>query len=283
VPLLQRPDARIHYEVTGEGEPVLFVMGLGADGEGWRPQVEVVAPRRRAIVIDNRGVGRSSRSHRLDYSIAAAAADAAAVLDHLGERPAHVVGISLGGAIAEVLAIERPDLVRSLVLAATFARPDPALLRRSIVVSAQIARWLLHPGAAEEGRIMRAVLRGWMPVVFSKDYVRDNYDALRAMIEGAVARGVRAEVALLQLAAVWRHDMLDRLAAVRAPALILAGDRDDVVPVTRAEELARALPHARLEVLAGGHGLNFEARAAFNEALLRFFDEVEGRGEALVA
>jgi 3-oxoadipate enol-lactonase len=277
MPFLERPDARIHFDTHGDGRPVLFVMGLGADAEGWARQVRAVAPGRRAIVLDNRGVGRSSRSRRLDYSIAATAADAVALIDHLGCGPAHVVGISLGGVVAEVMAIQFPDRVRSLVLAATFARPDPALWRGAFATSLRIARWLADPRPPhpDEGRIGRAVMRGWMPGVFSPAFARDNEAELREMVLGAVRRGVRAEVAMLQLAAVLRHDVCAALAAVHHPALVLAGSRDPMVPLARCEELARVLPRARLEVLEGGHGLNVEASEGFNRAMLAFLDDVE--------
>ena len=127
MPWIERPDGiSIHTQVTGRSDapPVLLIQGLGMNKNGWALQRIAMATKYRTIAIDNRGAGRSSIPSQ-PFTLENMADDALSVLDHYGVRDAHVVGASMGGAIAQILAVKHPTRVRSLTLACTV--PEPAL------------------------------------------------------------------------------------------------------------------------------------------------------------
>ena len=124
MPFAQINKIRIHYEIYGAGDPVLMINGLSAPGINWLNQVRDLSPHFQLITFDNRGVGESELPPAEVYPIAVMADDAAWLLQHLGVRRAHVVGASMGGAIAQELALRHADLVRNLVLACTWAKGD---------------------------------------------------------------------------------------------------------------------------------------------------------------
>jgi len=120
MPILQTKNTPLYYEITGEGSPVLFIQGVGVIGEGWRPQVNGLSRKYRTMIFDNRGIGKSQPcAARL--TIEDMAQDTMALMDEAGWKRAHVVGHSMGGLIAQQLALDHPSRVRSLSLLCTFA------------------------------------------------------------------------------------------------------------------------------------------------------------------
>jgi pimeloyl-ACP methyl ester carboxylesterase len=231
--------ARLHYESAGSGEPVLLIMGLGMSATMWWRTIPVLAERHRVIAFDNRGAGRSDCTPGL-YTVAQLAADAAAVLDAAGEASAHVYGLSLGGIVAQALALSSPDRVRSLVLGATtpggleHEAPDAdtlAFLRRRTSMPADEAAWASVPYTyARRTR--------------ERDAGRIGEDVVQRLRFPASPDGYRA-----QLAAVWGWDATKRLPDLRLPALVVHGAEDRMVPVSNGRRLADTIPGARLVVL----------------------------------
>ena len=246
----------IAYTVAGDGPPVVWLQGLNADHTAWAAQVAAFRGEFRCILLDNRDVGRSGRAVR-PYRTAAMAGDVRAVLDALGADDAHVVGLSLGGAVAQELALAWPEWVRSLTLVATFARPDARLAE-------VLEAWrLIYPklGPADFAR------QAW-PWLFTWRYFErpGNVRALRRYGEHGIAQ--EPEAFARQVEASLRHDTLDRLATLALPALVVAGAEDMLVPPHLVGQLAAAIPGARYVALPeAGHSGNLEARAAFNRTV----------------
>ncbi len=237
-------DTELYWEAAGSGEPVLLVMGLGMPATGWWRTVPVLAKDFRVISFDNRGSGRSGRP-RGPYSPAQLADDALAVLGAAGEEAAHVYGISLGGMVAQELALRAPERVRSLVLGATTAGgrehepPDDetlGFLRRRGSMPAEEGVWASIPYMYGPATLERATER----------IAEDLEQRLRFPTDRA---GYEA-----QLAAASAHDTASRLGAIEAPALVLHGTADRIVPMANGRRLAERIRTARFHELGeAGH------------------------------
>lgn len=258
--------ARLHYEVVGRGraEPVLMIQGLGTDKTGWSLQRLAFAPSFRTIALDNRGSGRSDKPEG-PYSLEQMADDAIRVLDAAGIDKAHVMGASMGGAIAQVLAITYPERVRSLVLACTACRNHPwrhellsewsalASVEGMGALSHQAARWVIGP------RSLRRIspLFGWLgPMAMSQPS-----HAFVAQVDAILAAA--------------ESDAAERLAELRVPTLVVVGNQDILTPRGDSEELAERIPGAELVVISGAaHGLMIEHWRPFNRVVGDFWRQV---------
>jgi aminoacrylate hydrolase len=167
----------IHYEVEGTGDPVMLLVGLPGVGKGWGPQISLFAEDFLTIVPDQRGGGSSSWPGD-GYTIKQHAADMAGVLRHLECGPAHLVGSSTGGAIAQVMALDQPEFVRSLTIMGSWAAPDD-FFRHQFETRKRILE--------ETG--METYINASVLFLFSPSYFRDHYDDVRQYCErGASAK-----------------------------------------------------------------------------------------------
>jgi pimeloyl-ACP methyl ester carboxylesterase len=260
MPIVRAGDADIHYEVAGEGDPILWIMGLAADSRMWLFQLPAF-PQHRNITFDNRGVGMSS-SPPGPYTMEEMATDTLAVLDAAGVEQAHVVSISMGGAIAQHLALKSPERVRSLTLTATWCRRNPYLERMS-----ELGR-LVADSIGHEALIKASMLWLFTPHLFLEN------PALIQMIEStAVQFQPPVETFDHQVAGLLEHDVRDQLSQLRVPALVMAGRRDILVPPELSEEIAAAIPGATLRIIDGGHAFNVENAAQYNAEVAAFIAE----------
>ncbi len=273
----ERDGVSLYYEQHGEtGEPVLLVMGLGGDLHFWEFQTPVFAARHRVVVYDNRGVGRSGKPKGA-YTIAMMADDAVAVLDSAGIRRAHVVGISMGGMIAQELAIRYPARVGALVLAATYARADADAHKvaeegaaRSGVQSPLV---MMRGGGGMDlsGVDIKQLYRFMMALILTPEFIARERDWLRALFQRWKDSGATIENFMSQVAAVLDHDATAGLSAVRAPTLVLTGSDDQLVPPRHSTMIHELIPHSQLITLEGGtHGFNIEMKDRFNQVVLDF-------------
>lgn len=248
----------LHYEEHGAGPPLLLIAGIPAVASDWRPVAErMAAAGRRAIAYDNRGSGASPVTPG-PYTTAQLAADAVALLDHLGIERADVFGMSLGGMIAQELAIAWPDRVDQLVLGCTHA---------GVRHAARQPRETAQAFAMETddwGQRMRALA----PCAFASGV---DPDMLERFIEKKSAdvqdpAGYRA-----QIAAALSHDALGRLGQISAPTLIITGDDDRVIPAASSDPLLVGIPNAQLVVIPGtGHLFFLEDPDRTHEVLTEF-------------
>jgi pimeloyl-ACP methyl ester carboxylesterase len=262
MPHANNGNVKIYWEEEGSGEPLLLIMGLGYTLEMWHRVRPLLAERFRVIVFDNRGVGRSDVPEP-GYSISDMARDAVAVLDAAGMESAHVLGISMGGYIAQALTIEHPERVRSLVLGCTACGGPDAVRADAEVLEALVARGAME---ADEG------IRVMIPFV---------YDSATepAAIEEDLAIRLRTYPSEKgysgQLQAILSHSTWERLGEVSVPTLVLHGQSDRLVPHANGEDVARRIPGARFVSLANASHIFFtDQPAATGAAMEEFFDEV---------
>lgn len=263
MPFTDAPGFRMHYEVSGSGDPLLLVNGLGSDLTEWLCQVPAFSARYRVIAFDNRGAGKSEVPPG-PYTTAQMADDAAALLDGLGIARAHLLGVSLGGMIAQQIALGHPGKVDRLVLACT--APGGALsVRPSPEALAAFAR---DPSADLEAQIRRTI-----PYLYTERYCREKPEEIEAFVRRRLASPADAAGAAAQLAAAVNHDAGDRLEEIAAPTLVITGTADLLVPPENSRRIAGRIPGARLLFLPGApHRLFAERAKSFNREVLSFLD-----------
>lgn len=259
-------DLDIVWDVAGptDGEPVLMINGLGSVRGSWRLQVAALAERFRVYSFDNRDVGETGPGDSpRPYGVERFAQDAAGLVETLEAGPVHVIGASMGGCIAQELAISRPELVRSLQIVCSWSRTEPwlgelLLQWRSVFSAMGPFDWA----------------RGTWVWVFTHRWFLDpeRTAALRRDAESAPFLQT-AEMFARQCDAAVAFDALDRLGSIAAPTHVIAGEEDIFTPPRYAVEIANGIRGATLTILPEvGHGMFWETPEAFNSALLSFLD-----------
>ncbi|MGI8773616.1 MAG: alpha/beta fold hydrolase [Actinomycetota bacterium] len=266
MPLAELGDIDLHYRSYGDGPAVLGVMGFGLDQRYWAGQVPAVSVGNRFITFDNRGTGRSSL--KLPESIEQMADDAVRLLDHLEIEKAVIFGASMGGTIAQRIALDHPERLGGLILAITWARPIEFMRRQH-----ELARLVISELGPE--RFAEATLL-WM---FTPRFFEMGRELIDQMMGALTAPGapemMSPEALLAQLDAFSNHDVLAELPKISAPTLVVGGHMDVMVPGLASEEIAAAIPGARLEMFDSGHGLMIEEMQRFNDLIRSFLDSLK--------
>jgi 3-oxoadipate enol-lactonase len=252
-----RDGVRLHYERHGDaGDPLLLVMGLGGPLEFWEFQTPVFSRTHRVCVYDNRGVGRSDKPAG-PYDVRTLATDAVAVMDACGFGRAHVLGLSMGGMIAQELAIRHSDRVGALALAATGAHADDEMRAR------------LDGAAGDPIDLYKAVMK----MTLSAEFATRERDWVRSIRERTLPH-VSVQGFLAQLAAIVGYDARAELGAIDAPTLVMKPAADALIPPRASDELSRLVPGAALSTFEhGSHGFNVEQADKFNRVALDFFSQ----------
>ena len=253
MPRVRVGELELFHEVDGTGEPVLLLMGLGGAHHGWDLVRPDLARRHRLVLLDNRDAGASDEA-RAAYGLGDMAADALGVMDHLGIERFHVVGASMGGAIAQHLALQAPTRVASLVLASTWGRTDAFL-------AAVLRGWRL----LAERLPGDALLAQQLPWAFTHRFFEKPPPELVAMEVPSVAAYQR------QVDACLAHDALALLPLLRTPALAVVGEEDILTPPRYGRAVAAALGRGEVALLAAtGHACFIETPKPFAQRVLAF-------------
>lgn len=252
--------AEIYYEVHGAGEPLLLVMGQGSDHHGWDLVRDDFGARHQVIVFDHRGTGQSGKPTEPPYSTRGFAADAIALLDHLGIQRAHCYGISMGGRICQWLAIEYPERVGAVVLGCT-TPGNPHGIKRPPEVDAKMANRPANPEEAMRFLAEQMVSPGWLA----------QHPEYLAQLRKRAENPIPGFAQKLHYAASEGHDSWDRLPEITAPVLVIHGTEDLINPTANAPLLADRMPGAELRLIEGGrHGFFIEFREEAGPAVLDF-------------
>jgi pimeloyl-ACP methyl ester carboxylesterase len=270
-------DVELYYEEHGSGDPLLLIMGLGADANGWMLQTPEFAKHYRTIVFDNRGVGRSAKPAG-PYTIPQMADDAVALLDHLGIERTHVCGVSMGGMISQELALRHPKRLRSLVLGCTYAQPDSGVLQNSSASASNLggaidAQGNINIDLSQLDPLM--FFQTLLPLTFNQSFIETDLARIMQLFSGSLEFGFDLNAILAQVQAAMAHDTAGRLNQIKVPTLVITGDNDMLIPSSNSDYLAQEIPAARLVKIPGGsHAFNLETPDVFNGAVLEFLRDV---------
>jgi 3-oxoadipate enol-lactonase len=263
---LTRP--RLWYRRSGQGEPLLLITGFTISAAIFDPILPLYEPHFECIVYDHRGSGRSEKPPLLT-SMAELAGDARRLLDELGIESAHVSGLSMGGMVAQEMAIRFPERVRGLMLGCSTSGGPRAVLptvKELGTLGVSTVKALREPG------------RPWLSAaLFSEEFRREQPDRVRELLRYFAKHRAPAYGALAHLMASVYHDTTSRLPQIEAPTLVMHGEKDRMAPLTNARMIAERIPDAELAVVPGaGHAYGLERPELSRDLVLDWLDR---RGE----
>jgi pimeloyl-ACP methyl ester carboxylesterase len=256
MPLARLNDINISYQVEGQGEPLVMIMGFTAGRIGWMPQIRFFKKYYRVITFDNRGAGKSDKPPG-PYSTRMMADDTVKLIDLLGIETAHIMGLSMGGMIAQELSINYPQRVMKLVLACTYARQDET-----------------SGDTLEQAKFLQLTpekkVSAMIGLAFNKPLYRFTFGLLARVqtrfreASGRVGIEEQSEACL-------KHNTLERLSSITAPTLVIVGTGDRIIKPVSSEVIAGKIPNAKLVRVEGAsHYFSFEMKNVFNREVLNF-------------
>ena len=252
---------RIYYEQHGQGEPLLLIRGLGSTCEGFKEQIVGLAPQFKVIAFDNRCVGRSDQPQRT-FTIADMADDTAALLDAIEVGSAHVFGVSLGGMVAQELALRHPHKVRRLVLACTHAGPRTAV---------RSPNWAVSIFNESRDLPREKALKYSIPILFARKTVEEDPRLVEEALAVMASNNQPKSSYLLQLGAVMQHDTYERLPQISHTTLVMTGTEDVLIDPANSRLIAGRIPGAQLvEFPETGHVFFTEKADEVNRTLIKF-------------
>jgi len=259
-------DTDICYEILGTGPPLVMIMGLTANIDWWSPQlIDDLANRYRVLIFDNRGSGRTEAPPG-EFTIKQFADDTAGLIEAVGIKKANVLGVSMGGMIAQELAINHPRKVDKLILCATNCGG-----KESIYPPREILMKLV-----DRGGTTREVFERVLSLMFPQDWLDSNRDFLDAFFQRYIRAPATEENALRQFVATARFQTYERLPKIKAPTLVMTGKKDVLIPPENSRIIASRIPGAKLvEFEDAGHGFIYQCREKFLSVLEEFLSETK--------
>ena len=256
---------RLFYRVQGQGEALVLIPGLGAGHTAWFRQLHAFKKHYKVITFDPRSIGRSDRPKQ-PYAFKALADDVVGLMDYLGIRRAHVLGQSLGGPVAQEVAIDYPDRVLKLVLVSSTAAggdtnpTNPALMDT-----------MGYRGEDKDIDFSKVNTRKTMTVLIELSFSKVLYRKAMQFMSRFYVKPEMFDGLSDQLRAISGHNTVDRLHLIRAQTLVITGDEDRIISPRSSEVLAGKIPIAKLVMVKGGsHAFNVEMTSRFNREVLDF-------------
>lgn len=251
----------LYYELNGNGPPLVLIRGLGSNADHWYAQLPVLTPHFKVLTFDNRGVGRSDDSEG-DYTAKVMMEDTIALMNHVGFDKADVCGLSMGGMIAQELAITHPERVNALVLCVTHSGGEKQVTASP--ETADLFQRMVEEGTDEAKMAAAAAL-------FADVTLKTKQHLIAAYGEISLKHPVPAEILRKQWGAVAKFDAWRRLPQISAPTLVLTAEDDRLIPPENAKILADRIPDSQLVILPdAGHQVLIEQAEAANKAILDF-------------
>jgi 3-oxoadipate enol-lactonase len=254
----------MYYEVQGKGKPIVLIQGFGGAHQGWLFQIPAFKKHFLVVTFDNRGIGKTDLSKE-PYTIRTMADDVIGLMDHLGIDKAHILGLSLGGMVAQEIATTYPGRVRKLVLASTFAS------RELSDANPQLQKAFGVQEALSDAGIQNIDFDRLMKFMTSSAFNRAIYRMLFTFLLRIQRGSINIKGYLEQINAVGGYNTANRLHLIQAPTLVITGTGDRLVAPHCSDLIASRIPKANLVKVDGGsHALFIEMKDRFNEEVLAF-------------
>jgi pimeloyl-ACP methyl ester carboxylesterase len=262
MPKIQVNDIEMYYEISGSGLPLTLIMGLGGSARMWMELPSLFVEHFQVITFDNRGAGRSSKP-QAEYSTDLFADDTYGLLKALGIDKTHVYGISMGGMIAQKLALKYPDIIDKLILGCTlpsagYAPPGPELAR-------DMQESMTLPQEERVGKMLNYFV--------SEEFIADKSRQIEKLKENMILdeKDQGVDAFMRQYTAISNHNTVGDVENIRNKTLVITGDADLMVPMKNSQYLASRIPGSELAVIpGGGHGYGFEKPAETFKIIMDF-------------
>lgn len=258
MPKVKVGDINIYYEIHGEGEPLVMICGAGTSVELIYAFIPVYSPEYKLVLFDNRGAGQTDAPD-VPYTTEMMANDLAGLLDTIGIGSAHIMGMSMGGMIAQEFALRHPRMVKSLILECTYCGGPGS----SIITNPEMVQRMadLPP---EEGT--KEIIR----LCITQKFIDENPGLLEQIVEQMMKHPASPQGQMGQSEAVMSHNTYERLPEIKAPVLVIHGDSDQVIPVENAKILASRIPGAELAIFPDTGHMLLEAGGEMTKVTLDF-------------
>lgn len=259
---IEAGEIKVCYKLEGQGYPLVLIMGFTGNMDWWDPElIEALAAKYRVLLFDNRGAGRTVTPDEGDFSIGMFADDTALLMEKLGIERAHVFGFSMGGTIAQALALRYPEKVNRLVLGGTFCGG-----RETVMAKPEVTKMLMDTSGGIEGSFSRA-----LELMFPWEFLADNPGYAESFRKRYMAAPVTPHNTRRQFVASMKTAMYSMLPEIKAPALVVTGAEDILIPPRNSHIIAERIPGARLiEYSGAGHCFMSPARERFLRDLFAF-------------
>ncbi len=250
---------KLHYEVRGDGEPVVLIGGLGSQLQSWATQVPIYSQHFKVVVFDNRGAGKSDKPE-FGYSTRDMAQDTAYLMDKLGVGSAHIVGKSMGGMIGQWLAIDHPDKVKKLVMGCSSASRDE--VGNEILQMGRDIATHLGPKAV------------WLMALFlgyTREYIEENIGTIKEVMSSLPDDQEALKGYIGQSYACEGHNTVEKLPQITSPTFVMMGETDLIASPERSQQLAELIPNSQLKIFPKvGHGFWRERQKEVDDLVLDF-------------
>lgn len=266
MPTLQIDDHSIYYETHGQGDPLVLISGLGNSCLSWWKQIEPLSKKFRVTVLDNRGIGNSSRVSAA-FTVQDMADDAATIIRALGSGPSYVAGTSMGGFIAFTLAVHHPERVKKLILVATSAGGPHHVPPRADILE------IMNTDRSD----IETYTRKLYTAMAGSGYMQRHPGDLDGIVRNTLQKPLSLETYLYQMSAInaytARGEVDQTLRAITTPTMVIHGDADPLIPFPNGQYLADHIQGSKLMTYPGvGHLPYIETTDRFNKDVMAFLD-----------
>jgi len=256
-------DINIYYEIHGDGEPLLLIMGYGSNSGHWFAILDKLAKEHQVIIFDNRGTGRSDKPDT-PYTAEMMTGDIIGLLDARGIGATNVFGVSMGGMIAQEFALSYPERLKSLILGCTSCG-GPKAIRSTPEATA----FLFDPERAKLSDEQKAY--STIPWLWNKDFIDKNPEAVKRYVTTTTKQPTPPYAYICQGNFIMTFNSYDRLPEIKAPTLVICGAKDRLIPPENSKILASRIPDTDLKILENaGHGFITDTTEESSKIILGF-------------